>query len=166
MSRLCARLRALCRVALVRLPRRGFCFEAFSEAVAAGCVGGSGGGGGGGGGAEASGLGYTRGHGEGNSNVVCGEAVFGQEPLILSAELGRSQLLLIVYGGALVAEEQAPAPSGRARRRWQLRVRGGSGCGDGSGGGGGAWRLPEPCSVFVSSRGCFVRCERDMLWTA
>ena len=151
LSRLCARLGPLCRVALLRVPRRGFDLTAFSEAVVSGCC---------------------------SSSCAQPEQQQQQqqqqhEPLILASELGRSQLLLVVYGGALVASEPQPTANGRSRKRWQLSARGsGGGSGDvgqgaaavvvvGGGGGGAVWRLPEPCSVFVRGKG-WVRCERDV----
>ena len=164
LSAFCARLwrHRVARVAVLRMPSRGFDFEAFAMAVAARCRDGGGGGGGAG--------------GDGDGGAA--EAA----PLFLSCDLGRSRLLLIVFGGALAAlPPDAPGGEDRQRRqrkRWQLcaaarsapaaaaaatTTTGGEAQGEQQRGrSSGPWRLPEPCSVFVPGEGRFAACEREI----
>jgi hypothetical protein len=143
LAAVCARLQGMARTAVLRLPSRGFDFDAFAAAVLAQCA------------VNAGAAAAPAPLAAANSGGIMGANV---APLVLSAEFGRSRLLIVVYGGALrAAPPPPPPPGGRARGRWQLLAACNAvEC---------AWRLPEPCSVFVpeggsSGSGAFVRCER------
>jgi hypothetical protein len=153
LSRLCARLgRAGLGTTLVvlRLPSRGFDAEGFAADVAAACDGDA---------RPAPSEAASPAVSAAVSSAAAESALASGVPLILCADLGRSRLLVVSFGGALRAVPPVPRerPHGRARERWRLRASS-SAAADGVE----CWPLPEPCSVFVRAVGRFERCERTV----